>query len=57
MQKGFKYFADNGGALAKLQINNILGGNSDEYLYASLKCLPELRVLKISDTVLSVKEA
>ena len=49
LQNGFKYFSDNHGSLNKLQINNILGNNSDEYLYACLKCLPELRVLKVND--------
>jgi hypothetical protein len=49
LQKGFKYFMDNGGSLTKLQINNILGTYSDEYLYQCLKCLPDLRVLKIND--------
>ena len=33
LQKGFKYFQDNGGVLQKLQINNLLGAYSDEYLY------------------------
>lgn len=33
LQKGFKYFQDNGGALQKLQINNLLGPASEEYLY------------------------
>lgn len=57
MQKGFKYFQDNSGSLLKLQINNILGLNSDEYLYACLKCLPELRVLKLNDQAISLKDA
>ena len=57
MQKGFKYFADNGGSLVKLQVNNILGQTSDEYLYACLKCLPELRILKVNDTPISLKDA
>ena len=57
LQKGFKYFADSKGSLSKLQINNILGSNSDEYLYACLKCLPELRVLKVNDQAISLKDA
>jgi hypothetical protein len=57
MQKGFKYFSDNGGSLVKLQVNNILGQTSDEYLYTCLKCLPELRILKINDTPISLKDA
>ena len=57
LQKGFKYFQDNEGSLLKLQINNILGSNSDEYLYACLKCLPELRVLKLNDQAISLKDA
>jgi hypothetical protein len=32
MQKGFKYFQDNGGSLTKIQFNNqILGAASQEY--------------------------
>jgi hypothetical protein len=57
MQKGFKYFQDNEGQLLKLQINNILGMNSDDYLYACLKCLPELRILKLNDQAISLKDA
>jgi hypothetical protein len=57
MQKGFKYFAEQGGSLVKLQINNILGNTSDEYLYQCLKCLPELRILKINDQAISLKDA
>ncbi len=49
LQKGFSYFSENGGALEKLQINNILGQNSDEYLYAMLKCLPDLKSIRIND--------
>jgi len=49
MHKGFKYFQENEGSLLKLQVNNLLGNSSDEYLYACLKCLPELRVLKLND--------
>lgn len=57
MQKGFKYFQESEGSLVKLQINNILGATSDEYLYACLKCLPELRILKVNDQTLSIKDA
>lgn len=49
LHKGFKYFSENNGQLVKLQINNILGFYSEEYLYACLKCLPELRILKVND--------
>jgi hypothetical protein len=57
MQKGFNYFSETGGSLQKLQINNILGATSDEYLYQCLKCLPELRILKINDQAISLKDA
>lgn len=57
ISKGFKYFSENGGQLVKLQINNILGGSADEYLYQCFKCIPELRVLKINNCVLSLKDA
>jgi hypothetical protein len=31
LQKGFKYFQDNGGSLSKIQFNALLGSSSDEY--------------------------
>ena len=49
LQKGFTYFKENGGTLEKLQINNILGQKSDEYLYSCLKSIPDLKVLKLND--------
>jgi hypothetical protein len=33
LQKGLKYFQENGGSIEKIQINNILGGGADEYLF------------------------
>jgi hypothetical protein len=57
LQKGFKYFQDNGGSLSKVQFNAILGNSSDEYFQQCLKCLPELRVLKIVNNVISLKDA
>lgn len=57
LQKGFKYYAENSGSLVKLQVNNILGQNSDEYLYQCLKCLPELKILKINDQAITIKDA
>ncbi len=46
MQKGFE---KSQGSLLKLQINNILGMNSEDNLYGCLKSVPELRVLKLND--------
>ena len=58
LQKGLKYFQESGGSLVKLQVSSHLIGNaSDEYLQPSLKCLPDLRILKITGTYLTLKDA
>lgn len=35
----------------------MLGGASDEYLLSTLRCLPDLRVLKFNDQPISLKDA
>jgi len=57
LQKGFKYFQENGGQLQKLQINNILGQYNEDFMYQCVKCLPNLRVLKLHDQVIQPKDA
>lgn len=57
MMKGFNHFASNGGKLTKLQFYNMLGGLADEQLYQILRPLNELKVLQVTNCILSVKEA
>eukprot|EP00347_Sterkiella_histriomuscorum_P023864 403333121 len=56
LHKGLKYLQDNGGSIQKLQIYQILGAH-DDYLYQCFKTMPELRVLKINNQVLQLKDA
>jgi len=54
LQKGFTYMTDSSRNLTKIQINNLLGSSSQEYLYACLKLQPNLTILKFNDQNLSV---
>jgi len=57
LTKGLKYLQQNGTKLDKIQINNILGGYSQDYLYSCLKTQPDIKVLKFNHTSLLPAEA
>mmetsp|Transcript_30105 Transcript_30105/g.29353 ORF Transcript_30105/g.29353 Transcript_30105/m.29353 type:complete len:257 (+) Transcript_30105:2303-3073(+) len=57
LHKGFNYFKDNGGSLIKIDFHSILGSYSDEYFNQCLKCIPELRILKLTNNPISLKDA
>lgn len=41
----------------KFEIQNMLGTNSADYLYQCLKTVPELRVIKFTNLILTQKDA
>lgn len=46
LQKGFSYFLQNGGDITQICFNNIFHNNaSEEQLFQTFKCLPNLRIL------------
>mmetsp|Transcript_34673 Transcript_34673/g.53118 ORF Transcript_34673/g.53118 Transcript_34673/m.53118 type:complete len:432 (-) Transcript_34673:998-2293(-) len=57
LSKAMKYFHDNGGDLQRFHTNNIvMNGYSGDYLYQSLKFMPNIRVLDFSHDLLSLED-
>jgi Ran GTPase-activating protein (RanGAP) involved in mRNA processing and transport len=56
LQKAMSYFHKNGGLLQKVQMSNVYQRTSGDFLYPTLKCLPDLQILSFKDNMLAAND-